>query len=162
MKISVCFLEKSTQDSTEILELMLIILHDGRGTSTYVRLHLNLPDVRSSSFTASVMQRKRREDGHQNVAVNPYAATPLFSPSSFARAALFGLVVLQAAGSESRQAQNLPQGACFRQCTIVPPFQHGLVSNGKSHLVMDPSDVARRVVEINLRVVWRGSQRINN
>jgi hypothetical protein len=28
-------------------------------------------------------------------------------------------------------------------------------------LVMDPSDVARRVVECNLRVVWRGSQRVN-
>jgi hypothetical protein len=28
-------------------------------------------------------------------------------------------------------------------------------------LVMDPSDVARRVVESNLRVVWRGSQRVN-
>jgi hypothetical protein len=26
---------------------------------------------------------------------------------------------------------------------------------------MDPSDVARRVVESNLRVVWRGSQRVN-
>ncbi len=40
----------------------------------------------------------------------------------------------------------------------LDPCQHGLVSNGKSHLVMDPSDVARRVVECNLRVVWRGSQ----
>ncbi len=28
-------------------------------------------------------------------------------------------------------------------------------------LVMDPSDVARRVEESNLRVVWRGSQRVN-
>jgi hypothetical protein len=28
-------------------------------------------------------------------------------------------------------------------------------------LVMDPSDVARRVVEGNLQVVWRGSQRVN-
>jgi hypothetical protein len=28
-------------------------------------------------------------------------------------------------------------------------------------LVIDPSDVARRVVESNLRVVWRGSQRVN-
>jgi hypothetical protein len=28
-------------------------------------------------------------------------------------------------------------------------------------LVMDPSDVARRVVECNLRVEWRGSQRVN-
>ncbi|EFX87912.1 hypothetical protein DAPPUDRAFT_311336 [Daphnia pulex] len=52
-KISVCFLEKSTQDSTDILEPMLIILHDGRGTS--IMLHPNLPDVRSSSFTASVL-----------------------------------------------------------------------------------------------------------
>jgi hypothetical protein len=29
------------------------------------------------------------------------------------------------------------------------------------NLVMDPSDVARKVVESNLRVVWRGSQRVN-
>jgi hypothetical protein len=28
-------------------------------------------------------------------------------------------------------------------------------------LAIDPSDVARRVVENNLRVVWRGSQRVN-
>jgi hypothetical protein len=28
-------------------------------------------------------------------------------------------------------------------------------------LVMDPSDMARRVLEDNLRVVWRGSQRVN-
>jgi hypothetical protein len=28
-------------------------------------------------------------------------------------------------------------------------------------LVIDPSDVARRVVESYLRVVWRGSQRVN-
>jgi hypothetical protein len=28
-------------------------------------------------------------------------------------------------------------------------------------LAIDPSDVARRVVEYNLRVVWRGSQRVN-
>jgi hypothetical protein len=30
-----------------------------------------------------------------------------------------------------------------------------------STLVTDPSDVARRVVVSNLRVVWRGSQRVN-
>jgi hypothetical protein len=28
-------------------------------------------------------------------------------------------------------------------------------------LAMNPSDVARRVVEYNLQVVWRGSQRVN-
>ncbi len=79
------------------------------------------------------------------VLVNPLSAMSLFSP---ARAALFGLVVLQAAGSESRQAQNLPQGACYKAMHHAPPpCQPGLVSNGKSHLVMDPSDVARRVVE---------------
>jgi hypothetical protein len=44
---------------------------------------------------------------------------------------------------------------------LLSPCQPGLVSNGKSHLVMDPSDVARRVVESNLRVVWRGSQWVN-
>jgi hypothetical protein len=44
---------------------------------------------------------------------------------------------------------------------LLSPCQPGLVSNGKSHLVMDPSDMARRVVESNLRVVWRGSQWVN-
>jgi hypothetical protein len=28
-------------------------------------------------------------------------------------------------------------------------------------LIMDPSDVTRKAVENNLRVVWRGSQRVN-
>jgi hypothetical protein len=51
------------------------------------------------------------------VLVNPLSATSLFSP---ARAALFGLVVLQAAGSESRQAQNLPQGACYKAMHHAP------------------------------------------
>ncbi|EFX72636.1 hypothetical protein DAPPUDRAFT_110472 [Daphnia pulex] len=45
-----------------------------------------------------VIQRKFREDGHHNVAVNPLSATPLFSPSFFARAALFGLVVFMPRG----------------------------------------------------------------
>jgi hypothetical protein len=44
---------------------------------------------------------------------------------------------------------------------LLSPCQPGLVSNGKSQLVMDPSDVARRVVESNLRVVWRGSPWVN-
>ncbi len=44
---------------------------------------------------------------------------------------------------------------------LLSPCQPGLVSNGKSHLVIDSSDVARRVVESNLRVVWRGSQWVN-
>ncbi|EFX82167.1 hypothetical protein DAPPUDRAFT_101612 [Daphnia pulex] len=80
------------------------------------------------------MLRKFREDGHHNVAVNPLSATPLSSPSSLARAACaFRSRGFHAAGSESRQAQNLPQGKpVIRQCTI-PPCQPGLVSNGKSH-----------------------------
>ncbi|EFX75694.1 hypothetical protein DAPPUDRAFT_249987 [Daphnia pulex] len=45
-----------------------------------------------------VMPRRRREDGHQNISVNPLSATPLFSPSSFARAALVGLVVYKPRG----------------------------------------------------------------
>ncbi len=81
-----------------------------------------------------VMQRRRREDGHQNIAgiskmsarssfvvgniffvcvlVNPLAATPLFSPSSLARAALFGLVVYMPRVRTVAPAQNSPQGAC--------------------------------------------------
>jgi hypothetical protein len=46
------------------------------------------------------------------VLVNPLAATPLFSPSSLARAALFGLVVSMPRGRTVAPAQNSPQGAC--------------------------------------------------
>jgi hypothetical protein len=46
------------------------------------------------------------------VLVNPLAATPLFSPSSLARAALFGLVVSMPRGRKVAPAQNSPQGAC--------------------------------------------------
>ena len=48
------------------------------------------------------------------VLVNPLAATPLFSPSSLARAALFGLVVYMLRGRTvaPAPAQNSPQGAC--------------------------------------------------
>jgi hypothetical protein len=102
-----------------------------------------------------VMQRKRREDGHQNVAgiskcqrgssfvvgnmyvfVNPLSATPLFSPSSLARVACAVRPRgFHAAGSESRTspkfaARRLLQG----NAPVVPPFQHGLVNNGKFHL----------------------------
>jgi hypothetical protein len=46
------------------------------------------------------------------VLVNPLAATPLFSPSSLARAALFGLVVYMPRGRKVAPAQNSPQGPC--------------------------------------------------
>ena len=46
------------------------------------------------------------------VLVNPLAATPLFSPSSLARAALFGLVVYMPRGRTVAPAQDSPQGAC--------------------------------------------------
>jgi hypothetical protein len=46
------------------------------------------------------------------VLVNPLSATPLFSPSSLARAALFGLVVFMPRGRKVAPAQNSPQGAC--------------------------------------------------
>jgi hypothetical protein len=46
------------------------------------------------------------------VLVNPLSATPLFSPSSLARAALFGLVVYMPRGRTVAPAQNSPQGAC--------------------------------------------------
>ncbi|EFX90117.1 hypothetical protein DAPPUDRAFT_232579 [Daphnia pulex] len=64
-----------------------------------------------------VMHRRRREDGHQNIAVNPLAATPLFSPSSLARAALFGLVVYMPRGRTVAPAPDSPKGP-VRQCTI--------------------------------------------
>ncbi|XP_046650457.1 uncharacterized protein LOC124341404 [Daphnia pulicaria] len=53
MNISVCFLEKSKQDPTDIFEPMLDFVHHRRGTSTNVLLHPYLQD--SSSFTASVL-----------------------------------------------------------------------------------------------------------
>jgi hypothetical protein len=80
------------------------------------------------------------------VLVNPLAAMPLFSPSSLARAALFGLVVFIPRVGKSLQPK-ICRKAPVRQCTVVPPCQPGLVSNGKSHLVMDPSDMVRREVE---------------
>ena len=46
------------------------------------------------------------------VLVNPLSATHLFSPSSFARAALFGLVVYMQRGRTVAPAQDSPQGAC--------------------------------------------------
>ncbi|EFX82652.1 hypothetical protein DAPPUDRAFT_101321 [Daphnia pulex] len=52
MNISVCFLEKIP---TDILESMLDLLLDRRGTSTNVLLHPYLQDVRSYSFTASAL-----------------------------------------------------------------------------------------------------------
>ncbi|EFX76289.1 hypothetical protein DAPPUDRAFT_249216 [Daphnia pulex] len=60
-----------------------------------------------------VMQKRRREDGHQNIAVNPLSATPLSSPSSLARAACaVRSRGFHAAGRKVAPAQNLPQGAC--------------------------------------------------
>ncbi|EFX85150.1 hypothetical protein DAPPUDRAFT_238136 [Daphnia pulex] len=88
--------------------------------------------------------------------INPLAATPLFSPSSLPRAALFGLVVFIPRIGKSHQPK-ICRKAPVRQRTIVPPCQPGLVSNGKSHMVMDPSDMARRVVESTTYVVRRGS-----
>ena len=58
------------------------------------------------------------------VLVNPLAATPLFSPSSLARAALFGLVIFMPRGRTVAPAPDLPKGP-VRQCTIVPPCRCG-------------------------------------
>jgi hypothetical protein len=56
------------------------------------------------------------------VLVNPLAATPLFSPSSLARAALFGLVVYIPRGRTVAPAPDSPKGP-VRQCTIgTSPF----------------------------------------
>jgi hypothetical protein len=69
--------------------------------------------------------------GNVFVLVNPLAATPLFSP---ARAALFGLVVYKPRGRKVAKPKICRKAPVIRQCTIVPPCQPGLVSNGKSHL----------------------------
>jgi hypothetical protein len=58
------------------------------------------------------------------VLVNPLSATPLFSPSSLARAALLGLVVFMPQGRKVAPSQNSPQGA-VKQCTIVSPCRCG-------------------------------------
>ncbi|EFX87778.1 hypothetical protein DAPPUDRAFT_235192 [Daphnia pulex] len=60
-----------------------------------------------------VMQRKRREDGHQNVAVNPLTATPLFSP---ARAALVGLVVYKPRGRRVAKPKLCRKASLFQIC----------------------------------------------
>jgi hypothetical protein len=52
--------------------------------------------------TSPVSPKSQRESsfvvGNMFVLVNPLSATPLFSPSSLARAALFGLVVYKPRG----------------------------------------------------------------
>jgi hypothetical protein len=120
-------------------------------------------DTKTSPVSPKCQRGSSFVFGNMFVLVNPLTATPFFFP---ARAALDAGRPrgFHAARSECRQAQNLPQGKpVMRRCTLVPPPP--LVSTDlsamASHLVIDPSDVARRVVESNLRVVWRGSQRVN-
>jgi hypothetical protein len=104
--------------------------------------------------------------GNMFLLVNPLAATPLFSPSSLARAALFGLVVYMPRGRTVAPAQDSPKGP-VRQCTIgtsplsirwwILEVVHSIFScqrvspdlsaMASPTLVMDPSDVTRRVVE---------------
>ncbi len=50
--------------------------------------------------------------------VNPLAATPLFSPSSLARAALFGLVRFSCRGIGESHQPKIRRKAPVRQCTI--------------------------------------------
>jgi hypothetical protein len=127
--------------------------------------------LRGSSFIFGIMF----------LLVNPLAATPLFPHvSSLARAALFGLVVTCRGVGQSHQPQIWPKGP-VRQCTIgtfplsirwwILEVVHSIFSchrvspdlsaMASPTLVMDPSDVACREVESNLRVAWRGSQRVN-
>ena len=100
---------------------------------------------------------------YMSLLVNPLAATPLFSPSSLARAALFVLVVFMPRGRTVAPALDSPKGP-IRQCTIgTSPlsirwwilevvhsiFSYHRVSPDLSAmasptLAMDPSDVARR------------------
>ncbi len=69
------------------------------------------------------------------VLVNPLSATPLFSPSSLARAACAVRPRgFHAAGSESRTSLKFAVRRLLGNAPVVPPFQHGLVSNGKSLL----------------------------
>jgi hypothetical protein len=76
-------------------------LENGKGQSRPApRLVINV-DHRIVGIISSVL-----------VLVNPLAATPLFSLSSLARAALFGLVVFMPRGQTVAPAQNSPQGAC--------------------------------------------------
>jgi hypothetical protein len=67
---------------------------------------------------------------YMSLLVNPLAATPLFSPSSLARAALFVLVVFMPRGRTVAPALDSPKGP-VRQCTVsartcqqwqVPPW----------------------------------------
>ncbi|EFX86642.1 hypothetical protein DAPPUDRAFT_236588 [Daphnia pulex] len=68
-------------------------------------------DVEKMDTKTSPVSRKCQR-GSSFVVVNPLDATPLFSPSSLARAALFGLVVYMPRGRRVAPAQDSPQGAC--------------------------------------------------
>jgi hypothetical protein len=107
------------------------------------------------------------------VLVNPLSATPLFSPSFFAWAALVGLVDFM---PRVRNVAKVAKPKICRKASLLgnAPFplvdtvmdspvtvSPDLSAMASPTLAMDPSDVARRVVECNLWAVWCGSQRVN-
>jgi hypothetical protein len=98
------------------------------------------------------------------VLVNLLAATPLFSPTSFGRAVRSlvymprGRTVVHHSSPFSMRWWILEVVNSIFSCHRVSPDLSAMAS---PILVMDPSDMARRVVESNLQVVWRGSQRVN-
>jgi hypothetical protein len=92
------------------------------------------------------------------VLVNPSAATPFFSP---ARAALFGLVVYKPRGRRVAKPKICRKVSLLKGNAPFPLVSPDLSAMASPTLVTDPLDVARRVVESNLRVVWHGSQRVS-
>jgi hypothetical protein len=88
------------------------------------------------------------------VLVNPLAATPLFSPS---RAVLFGLVVYKPGDRKVAKPKICRMVPVIRQCALVPPVvSTDLSAMASPTLVINTSDVARRVVECNLGVAANG------
>jgi hypothetical protein len=82
------------------------------------------------------------------VLVNPLSATPLFSPSSLARAACAVRPRgFHAAGSESRTSPKSAARRLLGNAPYFPLFSTDLSAMASPTLVIDPSDVARRVVE---------------
>jgi hypothetical protein len=92
------------------------------------------------------------------VLVNPLSATPLFSPLLSIGRAERPCSAMHHSSPLSMRWWVLELVHSIFSCHRVSPDLSAMAS---PTLVIDPSDVARRVIENNLRVVWRGSQRVN-
>ncbi|EFX86691.1 hypothetical protein DAPPUDRAFT_236522 [Daphnia pulex] len=142
------YLQDSSSFTASVLLMPLVLLHNF-SCFTGELDHFSCCDTPAvtsilifKTHPASVMQRKNREDEHQNVAGTSKMSSQPVGCHAFVLPCTGRAVRsrgLQAAGSESRQAQNLPQGACYKAMHLSPPLvSTDLSAMASPTLVMDP------------------------